>query len=96
MRDVPMFYPMVVGDYMGYSLHCTAHRQSDETFKPSLEIRDYRYRAGELVVEYTFRTKFSDPDAAIDKAMLIGRQAVYGLMSLMNCDEVLNNASYRQ
>lgn len=69
MRPDPMHDPFVEAGYLGYSLRGVAHLQADKTFRPSLEIRDYRYGAGELLYECLFHELFADADAAMDRAM---------------------------
>lgn len=83
MRPDPMHDPFVEAGYLGYSLRGAAHRQADGTFRPSLEIRDYRYGAGELLFECLSNEIFADADAAIDQAMGKGQQVIDDLLELM-------------
>jgi hypothetical protein len=89
MRINPLFDPFVETGYHGYSLRGVAHRQSDRMFRASLEIRDYRYAAGELLYESVFSETFTDADAAIARAMGRGRQVVDDLLQLMHIDELV-------
>ena len=86
MRVNPLFDPFVETGYHGYSLRGVAHRQADRLFRASLQIRDYRYAAGELLYESVFSETFTDPDAAIARAMGRGRQVVDDLLELMHID----------
>ena len=89
MRFNPLFDPFVETGYHGYSLRGVAHRQSDRMFRASLEIRDYRYAAGELLYESVFSETFTDADAAIARAMGRGEQVVDDLLQLMHMDELV-------
>jgi hypothetical protein len=86
VRPDPMHDPFVEAGYLGYSLRGAAHVQADRTFRPSLEIRDYRIGAGELLYECLFDEWYSDADAAIQRAMGKGRQVIDGLLRLMHPD----------
>ena len=51
MRFDPVFDPFVEAGYLGYALRCIAHRQSDGTYKPSLQVRDCRDASRPLFVD---------------------------------------------
>ena len=89
MRFDPLFDPFVETGYLGYSLRGVAHRQPDRTFRASLEIRDYRYAAGDLLYESMFSETFTVADAAITRAMGRGQQVVDDLLQLMSDDEAV-------
>jgi hypothetical protein len=83
----PLIDPFVETGYLGYSLRGIAHRQPDRTFRPSLEIRDYRYARGDVLSEHVFTETFDDADAAIERALGKGRQLVDDLIELMSHEE---------
>jgi hypothetical protein len=91
MRMNPLFDPFIETGYHGYALRGVAHRQSDRMFRASLEIRDYRYAAGELLYESVFSETFTDADAAIARATGRGRQVVDDLLQLMHMDELVES-----
>jgi hypothetical protein len=86
MQFNPMFDPFVETGYLGYALRAIAHRQPDKTFKPTLEIRDYRYGEGDLLYECLFDEIYTAADPAIDRAMGRGQQVIDDLLVLMNVD----------
>ncbi|HKU69195.1 MAG TPA: hypothetical protein VJQ51_00020 [Burkholderiales bacterium] len=57
-------------------MRCEAHRQRDGTFVSSLQVKDGDPRDGETLFESTFEMPFGNSDAAINWAMLRGRQIV--------------------
>jgi hypothetical protein len=81
-----MYDPFVEAGYGGYSLRSVAHLQADKTFRPSLEIRDYRYGAGKLSYACAFEELYLDPDTALQRALDTGRQLIDNLLDLMNLD----------
>ena len=91
MRFNPLFDPFVETGYLSYALRGVAHRQPDRTFRASLEIRDYRYAAGDLLYESMFSETFTAADAAIARAMGRGHQVVDDLLQLMSVEEAVES-----
>ena len=87
MHFNPLFDPLVETGYLGYALRGIAHRQPDRSFRASLEIRDYRFAAGELLQELVFAETFDEADEALERALGKGRQVVDDLVYLMELDE---------
>ena len=86
VRFNPLFDPFVETGYFGYSLRGIAHRQADRTFRASLEIRDYRFAAGDVLQELKFAETFDEPDEALERALGKGRQVVDDLIYLMELE----------
>lgn len=76
MRTVAIHDPLIEAGYAGYSLRAVAHLQADGTFRPCLEIRDYRYGAGELSYACVLEQRDADADRALGRALDTGRQLI--------------------
>ena len=83
----PMFDTFVECGYLGYSLRAVAHRQNDETYRPFLEILDYRYGEGEILYESMFDELYTGADPALSRALGKGHQVIDHLLELMKMDE---------
>ncbi len=84
----PLSDPFIETGYLGYSLRGIAHRQPDETYRPSLQIRDFGYSHGGRLYEGNFRDSFFDADEAIEHALGKGRQIVDDLVEHTHDDYV--------
>ncbi len=86
MRTDALNDPFIEAGYAGYSLRVVAHLQPDRTFRPCLEIRDYRCGAGELSYACTFEERDADADTALKHALDTGRQLIDEWLDLVDLD----------
>ncbi len=84
MRSNPFCDPFVEAGYLRHSLRAIAHQQHSGTYRPSLEIRDYRDASGDLLYQCLFQELFSNADDALDWAMGIGQKIVNDWAEPMN------------
>ena len=78
--------PFIEAGYAGYSLRVVAHLQTDRTFRPCLEIRDYRYGAGELSYACALEERDADADTTLKRALDMGRQLIDEWLDLVDLD----------
>jgi len=86
MRTDAVHDPFIEAGYAGYSLRVAAHLQADRTFQPCLEIRDYRYGAGELSYACALEERDADADTALKRALDTGRQLIDEWLELADPD----------
>lgn len=78
--------PVVLLGFAGYSLRCEAHRLRNGTFVSSLQVKEGDLQDGDTLFDSTFEMPFANPDAAINWAMLRGRQIVGRLLEVQEKD----------